>query len=116
MPHKTPEARKAYMDKYNKRRYADPEWSHKQYLRVKNRKEKVNRWYKAKKEQLKCKCGEDHISCIEFHHRNPGEKEINLSYAVWRGWSIQRIEREIAKCDVMCSNCHKKLHFKLKEI
>ncbi len=65
-----------------------------------------------------CNCKENHIACLEFHHRDRKTKELNISYAVCvRGFSIKRIKKELKKCDVICSNCHRKLHYneKLKE-
>src|SRR5271169_3015483 len=65
------------------------------------------------KSTLKCKnCPESHPACLEFHHRNPAEKEFNITQA-WRlGYSWKRILKEIEKCDVLCANCHRKLHWK----
>ena len=57
-------------------------------------------------------CGESHPACLDFHHRDPSVKEINVTKAVERGWCVERIMREIEKCDVICSNCHRKLHWK----
>jgi hypothetical protein len=49
---------------------------------------------------------------LEFHHREPKLKEIVVSKALDWGWSIERILNEIAKCDVLCANCHRKQHWK----
>jgi len=56
-----------------------------------------------------CKCGENYSACLEFHH-NIKSKEINISDAISRGWSMERIMKEIEKCIVLCANCHRKLH------
>lgn len=41
---------------------------------------------------------------MDFDHRDPSTKEFNVgSYMV----SIARLTREIAKCDVVCANCHR---------
>lgn len=40
------------------------------------------------------------------------EKEYNISKMVHEGFSINRIKEEIKKCEVLCSNCHRELHFK----
>lgn len=48
-------------------------------------------------------CGESRPVCLEFHHQ--WDKEICLSEA--KDWSIPRIQMEIEKCQVLCSNCHK---------
>ena len=52
-------------------------------------------------------CGEADPIVLEFDHRDPeikdGEVTKLLSYASW-----ERIEEEINKCDIVCSNCHRK--------
>jgi hypothetical protein len=69
-------------------------------------------WLSDYKKKLKCKyCPENHIACLDFHHRDASQKEINISRARTIGWSIERIKKEIAKCDVICSNCHRKHHY-----
>ncbi|MFA5558899.1 MAG: hypothetical protein WDA59_05510 [Methanofastidiosum sp.] len=67
---------------------------------------------KELKSKLKCSvCGEDHIACLDFHHRNPEEKEYTIGEIPNRCWSIKRIQEEIDKCDVLCANCHRKFHY-----
>ena len=63
-----------------------------------------------------CYCGEDHPACLDFHHRDPDDKSFPLTKAHIGHRSLESIEKEIAKCDVTCSNCHRKLHYSLKEI
>lgn len=66
--------------------------------------------YIEKKLQLKCqKCEENHISCLDFHHLDPKEKEGNISSMV--KYSLKKIKKEIEKCIILCSNCHRKLHW-----
>lgn len=61
--------------------------------------------------KLKCKyCPENYPACLSFHHRNPKEKDIAIADAVSHGWSIEKIKTEIKKCDVVCENCHRKIH------
>lgn len=63
------------------------------------------------KSDLSCsKCGENHPAVLDFHHRDPQEKEFSISYAV-RSLSKEKLQKEIEKCDVLCSNCHRKLHY-----
>jgi hypothetical protein len=50
-------------------------------------------------------CGfRKHPAALQFDHRDPAEKEFSIA----SGWAFgkERIEREIAKCDVRCANCH----------
>lgn len=47
-----------------------------------------------------------HFSAMDFDHVR-GEKRWNVSQMVLRGMSIRAIDREIAKCELVCSNCHR---------
>ena len=70
-------------------------------------------WIIEIKQQLKCvKCGENHISCLDFHHIDPIKKEFEIAKAI-NQLSIEKnkILKEIEKCIVLCSNCHKKFHY-----
>jgi hypothetical protein len=48
---------------------------------------------------------------FDFHHRDPNEKEFDWSKMRLR--SDDKIKEEIDKCDLLCSNCHRKKHFLL---
>jgi hypothetical protein len=58
-----------------------------------------------------CKCGVSHPACIDFHHKDPATKDRGISDLVSGGLSHSRLLKEIAKCDILCSNCHRKLHW-----
>ena len=45
---------------------------------------------------------------LEFHHVR-GEKDHTISHMVSEGLSVERIQRELDKCQVLCANCHRKL-------
>ncbi len=53
-------------------------------------------------------CPESDPIVLEFDHRNPKTKLGNISEMVSSGLSWKRILEEIDKCDILCSNCHKK--------
>jgi hypothetical protein len=60
----------------------------------------------------KCqKCGYDKCSAaLDFHHRESSDKEFGLSKkGLTRSWEKTKIELD--KCDLLCSNCHRELHF-----
>lgn len=64
--------------------------------------------------KLSCsKCSENHPACLDFHHL--GNKESNVGEMVNLGRSKKRILQEIAKCIVLCSNCHRKLHYEERQ-
>lgn len=56
-------------------------------------------------------CGEDNILVLEFDHlRN---KKFNVS-AMITNHNLEKIKKEIKKCEVRCANCHKiKTHERL---
>jgi len=56
-------------------------------------------------------CGQDftgRLECLDFHHVNPEEKDVGLGRILAGSW--KRIEAEIDKCIVLCSNCHRTVH------
>lgn len=50
-----------------------------------------------------------YAAILQFHHRSPDEKEFSVGQGVSRR-PISRLMKEIAKCNVLCLNCHIKLH------
>ncbi len=59
-----------------------------------------------------CKvCGETHPACLDFHHRDPSTKLFTIGSSSKACKSRERVWAEIAKCDVICSNCHRKEHY-----
>lgn len=69
------------------------------------------RWFKEYKDTLSCKgCGESHSACLDFHHRDPFKKRAGISQLLTSKTSLNVLKLEIAKCDVLCKNCHAKLH------
>jgi hypothetical protein len=61
-------------------------------------------------------CGETDPVVLEFDHKNPAEKRHNISALIMAGNSIKRLMSEIEKCDVRCSNCHRRRHSKDKSV
>lgn len=79
------------------------------------RRRELAEWITKHKSELKCsRCPENHPACICFHHSDPETKEFSLAEAAHRGMSVERIQAELAKCEVLCMNCHSREHWKLK--
>jgi hypothetical protein len=51
-------------------------------------------------------CGETDPIVLEFHHL--GNKEAEIAAMVGQGTSLEKIIKEIEKCEVLCGNCHKR--------
>lgn len=67
-------------------------------------------WFNDLKATLSCiYCGECEPVALDFHHRDPATKRFNISDQLGE-FSLKNIKIEIAKCDVLCSNCHRKHH------
>lgn len=69
-------------------------------------------WMISVKESMKCvQCSEDHPATLDFHHTNPSTKEFTIAQAVTDKIPKSKVIEEISKCIVLCSNCHRKLHY-----
>ena len=76
---------------------------------VKN-KQKYREWFRDIKRTLSCSiCGDDKPWRLDFHHPND-DKENNVSCMISDGRSKEIVLEEIAKCQVVCKNCHADIH------
>lgn len=68
-------------------------------------------WYKELKSNLKCVlCSETEPCTLDFHHKEGEKKEQVVSLLARSTCSINTIKKEMEKCVVVCSNCHRKIH------
>ncbi len=98
---------------YNKQYYKD----NAEYFREAKRRriEEIDEFVRQQKVGLCCKrCGNDDVRVLDFHHRDKNDKEAGIAYIRTKGWCNKRILQEIAKCEVLCSNCHRILHWEEK--
>ena len=90
--------------------------NNKSYYVKKARKSKIAmaKWHKEYKSERECiLCGEDHIATLVFHHRVPSKKSFAIPHGLVR-YSKKRILEEMEKCDVLCANCHRILHYNMR--
>lgn len=94
--------------KATKRHYEN----NKEYYQKKARRNEVK--YKQEFEELMrvvkdvpcMDCEREFHSCqMDFDHREGEDKKYNVSDM--KGMSLLEVKKEIAKCDVVCSNCHR---------
>ena len=57
------------------------------------------------------RCDEKHVACLQFHHRNPAEKDFSITDLLKYHRSMEILMKEIEKCEVICANCHLKHHW-----
>ena len=55
------------------------------------------------------RCGIDDPRVLDFHHKDADEKELAVSQLIARA-SWQAVLDEIARCTVLCANCHRIHH------
>lgn len=53
-------------------------------------------------------CNENDIRVLEFDHIEAPKKSFTISQAVKLGRSVDELKSELKKCQILCSNCHKK--------
>ena len=85
----------------------------KRLLREKKRKarKEIKIWLDKYKSERGCSnCNEVRIATLDFHHIDPSTKTIEVSEAIRMRWSRSSIEKEIAKCSLICANCHRCEH------
>ena len=79
--------------------------------RIHERRRQLNEWVKSCKVARGCsRCPEKHFACLDWHHLNSDDKEIGIQRAVRNGYGRERLQQEMDKCIVLCSNCHRKEH------
>lgn len=72
----------------------------------------LRKWFEEYKKTLSCiQCGENHPACLDFHHIDSKTKEHTISLMIGGTYSIDAVKKEIDKCEVLCANCHRKLHY-----
>lgn len=49
-----------------------------------------------------------HPAVYEFHHLNPLEKDRDPSKMM--SLSLERLTKELDKCELLCANCHRLTH------
>ena len=117
MPENKLEAGREINSDYNKEHYIKNKKKHKKEQSRKSRKRAVQRnrkYVEIYKIDSPCHCGETEPCCLSFHH-DKGDKTSNISDMVNRGYSINRIQKEIDKCIILCLNCHARLHHQEKK-
>jgi hypothetical protein len=90
--------RNAYKRDYYRRKGPTP--AHTRWLE-----RRLTAIWEIKEEKGCVHCGEKNPIVLDFHHRDPSEKTMSIREL--EQCSAQRFEEEVAKCDVLCANCHR---------
>ena len=117
MPYRDPEQRRAYNRAYQKRYYAKNRSKRKSEVR--KRRKALREWYNEVRKETECAdCGMSGEVCswlMEYHHLPGFDKTSSVSFLVNNGYSKERVREEMAKCEVLCANCHRVRHYNEKD-
>ena len=104
MVHKCPEKRRQYKQEHHQR--------------TKKKKRKQQNQLKDKRQHLvleemqrrggKCaKCGFSDIRALDWHHLDPNDKVNSVSEMIRNRVSMDKLQAEVDKCELICANCHR---------
>jgi hypothetical protein len=53
------------------------------------------------------------IAALDLHHRDPSKKEFTFSHMKITSFDKNKelLCKELDKCDLLCANCHREIHF-----
>lgn len=85
------------------------------YFEITNRRRELNKVTAIKLKGCKCEiCGLEYngknAPCFDFHHVDSSSKEYSPSTVL--SMSRDKQSTELSKCILVCSNCHRLIHFK----
>lgn len=111
MPLKDLEARREYMRTYGKdhpHKRTREQLDRNSVGVLKHQRERKKKINEIKLARGCCECGyKEHAIALDFHHRG-----MNKMFTIGNsthGW--EKTLEEIAKCDVLCANCHRVSHY-----
>ena len=94
------------------------EYQQKHHQRTKKKKRKQQNQLKDKRQHLvleemqrrggKCaKCGFSDIRALDWHHLDPNDKVNSVSEMIRNRVSMDKLQAEVDKCELICANCHR---------
>jgi hypothetical protein len=75
---------------------------------------RVVREAKAGRPCADCRIAYPHY-VLDFDHRPGEEKTANINVLAKRGAAVSALRQEMAKCDIVCANCHRKRTWRRKQ-
>ena len=97
---------RACKSEWSKKKWASGEIKQSNYEAKARRVERAREYIWNLFKVSKCfDCGERNPIVLEFDHL--GDKFLAVSNMVSRNYGLDSIRAEIAKCDIVCANCHK---------
>jgi hypothetical protein len=108
MPYKDPARQRAYQREYGRRWHEANREARKPRLAANKRvrRDAIKAFLIERKSVPCADCGKSYPHYVmDFDHLR--DKVINIARAAVKDWSLKRLQAEIDKCEVVCSNCHR---------
>ena len=105
-PYKNPEKQREYQKEWHQRNK-----ERRREVSNKNRRERHEIVNKYKEDHPCEKCGESRFYVLDFHHKDNKDKKGTIARLIRSKYTLPVIMEEIDKCIVLCSNCHRELHY-----
>lgn len=103
---------KSYRSKRRDRRFCSYECRREGRIRISNTPQAI--FVNEHKLAHPCECGEADPDVLQFHHRDRSTKAFSISWGIRNKLRLDVIKAEVAKCDVLCANCHLRLEAALR--
>lgn len=79
--------------------------------RIKSIKIRMIEYKGGKCEKCHLTLKESNYFVFDFHHTDPQDKDPNFKRIKFKKWEF--IKKELDKCQLLCSNCHRTVHYNL---
>tara|TARA_R110002050_G_scaffold65566_2_gene141889 strand:+ start:5346 stop:5816 length:471 start_codon:yes stop_codon:yes gene_type:complete len=74
---------------------------------IAQQKSDIYNWVNKYKSKIGCEaCGEKDSRCLQLHHRDSSNKKKSVATLIGGGYIFKTVKAEVAKCEVLCANCH----------
>jgi hypothetical protein len=104
------EKNKDKVSERNKRRYANNKEKYKAQT-IARRKDLYYRVFKIRYDGCCSVCGYEDYRALDFHHIDPSTKIDTIAQLCNRSVAWRRLDVELAKCELICANCHRIEHY-----
>lgn len=98
---------------------ADKKYWNARYAENRRNKRKENKLQAIDAHGGKCtRCGfRGHPEVFDFHHMDPSTKDPKIKTGFAAAYtSSDSMQSELSKCVLLCANCHREIHARLREL
>lgn len=76
----------------------------------------INTWYEEYQKTMMCSvCGDKREPVLDFHHTDPSTKVMEVKRLMRGHHPFEKLMEEVAKCIILCANCHRMHHWEERQ-